>query len=142
MLRRPPTSTLFPYTTLFRSDGVGDELAGQVQRHVAAASGTNEIHAELGERLGGYEQVFGVRAAPERHDRVVLDEQDRVAGEPGLPHSQQFFLKRVHRGVAPASEPDAAETPRHSGTRSPESRACSRSSSMRSTNEPATSGSN
>src|SRR5687768_18065386 len=74
MLRRPPTSTLFPYTTLFRSDGVGDELTGQVQRHVAAASGTNEIHAELGERLGGYEQVFGVRAAPERHDRVRSEE--------------------------------------------------------------------
>src|SRR3712207_8808888 len=25
MIRRPPRSTLFPYTTLFRSDGVGDE---------------------------------------------------------------------------------------------------------------------
>src|SRR3712207_7957362 len=24
MIRRPPRSTLFPYTTLFRSDGVGD----------------------------------------------------------------------------------------------------------------------
>src|SRR5436190_17363358 len=29
MLRRPPRSTLFPYTTLFRSDGV--------ERHVALA---------------------------------------------------------------------------------------------------------
>src|SRR3989441_11908944 len=25
MIRRPPRSTLFPYTTLFRSDGDGDE---------------------------------------------------------------------------------------------------------------------
>src|SRR2546428_8891197 len=28
MIRRPPRSTLFPYTTLFRSGGVGDGLAG------------------------------------------------------------------------------------------------------------------
>src|SRR3712207_7408610 len=33
MIRRPPRSTLFPYTTLFRSvvDGVGDDLAGHEQ---------------------------------------------------------------------------------------------------------------
>src|SRR5256885_13028970 len=26
MIRRPPRSTLFPYTTLFRSTGAGDEI--------------------------------------------------------------------------------------------------------------------
>src|SRR3712207_8810618 len=28
MIRRPPRSTLFPYTTLFRSSGVGPSLGG------------------------------------------------------------------------------------------------------------------
>src|SRR5438034_8880782 len=28
MIRRPPRSTLFPYTTLFRSRGAGDRRAG------------------------------------------------------------------------------------------------------------------
>src|SRR5690348_17796520 len=28
MIRRPPRSTLFPYTTLFRSDRVGGQLPG------------------------------------------------------------------------------------------------------------------
>src|SRR2546425_9830802 len=28
MIRRPPRSTLFPYTTLFRSHGAGQEVAG------------------------------------------------------------------------------------------------------------------
>src|SRR5688572_32748625 len=44
MIRRPPRSTLFPYTTLFRSVGEHDvvevevgELAGGVDRGVAAA---------------------------------------------------------------------------------------------------------
>src|SRR5260221_8299803 len=27
MIRRPPRSTLFPYTTLFRSPGLGDDVA-------------------------------------------------------------------------------------------------------------------
>src|SRR5258708_27111894 len=30
MIRRPPRSTLFPYTTLFRSQDVDDELLGRV----------------------------------------------------------------------------------------------------------------
>src|SRR3712207_6918846 len=29
MIRRPPRSTLFPYTTLFRSDNAGDHLPGR-----------------------------------------------------------------------------------------------------------------
>src|SRR3712207_7215876 len=32
MIRRPPRSTLFPYTTLFRSPGVRDLLDGQALR--------------------------------------------------------------------------------------------------------------
>src|SRR5262245_64361601 len=33
MIRRPPRSTLFPYTTLFRSrGGCGGRLAGQIRR--------------------------------------------------------------------------------------------------------------
>src|SRR5256885_16262294 len=40
MIRRPPRSTLFPYTTLFRSERVGDLVVGhpddvaQEQRHL------------------------------------------------------------------------------------------------------------
>src|SRR2546430_10121264 len=43
MIRRPPRSTLFPYTTLFRSLGV--ELAGSGQRAEGAAAG--ELQAVL-----------------------------------------------------------------------------------------------
>src|SRR2546426_6022793 len=39
MIRRPPRSTLFPYTTLFRSAVVGQRqrLAGVVDRHTCVA---------------------------------------------------------------------------------------------------------
>src|SRR5258707_11440324 len=32
MIRRPPRSTLFPYTTLFRSDPARDEVRGRRER--------------------------------------------------------------------------------------------------------------
>src|SRR5688572_32472413 len=40
MIRRPPRSTLFPYTTLFRStEGIGDEALGRQLRAAAIAPG-------------------------------------------------------------------------------------------------------
>src|SRR5256884_4558154 len=46
MIRRPPRSTLFPYTTLFRSVDTGHAGAGpapaQQRRHVAGAAA--EVH--------------------------------------------------------------------------------------------------
>src|SRR3712207_7900375 len=39
MIRRPPRSTLFPYTTLFRSGGfrVGDEVCGDAVKYSSEA---------------------------------------------------------------------------------------------------------
>src|SRR3989449_2925255 len=38
MIRRPPRSTLFPYTTLFRSNMAGDEVVPIELGHIAKAS--------------------------------------------------------------------------------------------------------
>src|SRR3712207_9491502 len=44
MIRRPPRSTLFPYTTLFRSDrGSPVPLYFQVAQHLEDAIGSGEI---------------------------------------------------------------------------------------------------
>src|SRR2546427_1817819 len=45
MIRRPPRSTLFPYTTLFRSPGAGRRASGESQRERESAGGTG--HASL-----------------------------------------------------------------------------------------------
>src|SRR5256885_7047310 len=37
MIRRPPRSTLFPYTTLFRSDSSDEELLGKIGLRTASA---------------------------------------------------------------------------------------------------------
>src|SRR6266540_6051601 len=99
MIRRPPRSTLFPYTTLFRSPG---PAAGRFDHHWRApvAGLARRLHAELAERV---EQVLdgplphprhavqAVAARPEREHRSqephrrsrVADEQVRVGSRDG-----------------------------------------------------------
>src|SRR5438445_7034479 len=58
MIRRPPRSTLFPYTTLFRSHALlRDELPdGQEDRHGHDACHGQSEHGLLGERRGQRER--------------------------------------------------------------------------------------
>src|SRR3712207_8752667 len=64
MIRRPPRSTLFPYTTLFRS--VSDDVAGAIGvtgRHVfGAAEDSDDVDRQL--ELGN-----GVHQAEDGQDR-------------------------------------------------------------------------
>src|SRR2546423_6947722 len=82
MIRRPPRSTLFPYTTLFRSDGQrarpggrgagGERVVGQAQRRAGRdveAAGAGPPAAEVERALGD-----GQRAV------VVEGDQDEVGG--------------------------------------------------------------
>src|SRR5438445_3791224 len=56
MIRRPPSSTLFPYTTLFRSDESARVPGGVGHRgHVAVGIVTQSPHAA--ERIGGAHQL-------------------------------------------------------------------------------------
>src|SRR3712207_7925164 len=61
MIRRPPRSTLFPYTTLFRSAGGGGELRAR-----GAVKGPDQVvpglvgggRVEERARLGGADELF------------------------------------------------------------------------------------
>src|SRR5205823_11538185 len=55
MIRRPPRSTLFPYTTLFRSPGLRRDAADRLPRHLRVhVSGADRIDGHAGPRdLGG-----------------------------------------------------------------------------------------
>src|SRR2546422_10968248 len=86
MIRRPPRSTLFPYTTLFRSD------PEQLLRELRLLLGpdrlglVDDLHDALdrGGRLDAL-GALGMRPAaverPEREDRRVTRVELRVAGE-------------------------------------------------------------
>src|SRR3712207_6895205 len=56
MIRRPPRSTLFPYTTLFRSRGVR-------RRHHAAVGGRDRVAVAHAVALAGEVLVVGLVAA-------------------------------------------------------------------------------
>src|SRR5688572_32330326 len=62
MIRRPPRSTLFPYTTLFRSAGAGQRLDDQPTRRRA-----DPAIAPLPSLVGedGFEQVAPAEIRPE-----------------------------------------------------------------------------
>src|SRR2546425_8985498 len=61
MIRRPPRSTLFPYTTLFRSPELAEDLLREVDAHLATGQGAERDHP--GERAL---QLADVRLDPAR----------------------------------------------------------------------------
>src|SRR5256886_9288061 len=70
MIRRPPRSTLFPYTTLFRS--------GDLERH-RAARGIDELRQERQEK--------------QRRLRIQQIDHETVAIEPPQATPRQFQLR-------------------------------------------------
>src|SRR2546430_8916654 len=90
MIRRPPRSTLFPYTTLFRS--VGDRVGGLLEERGHAVAGVGRHAAEPG-RVGNLDQVQG-----DRRFRLGVGRQDRKSTRLNSSHSQisyaVFCLKK------------------------------------------------
>src|SRR2546430_11832977 len=121
MMRRPPRSTLFPYTALFRSELlefrallVGDHLedvvqgprgiaAGSVEGHLAEAAGSealqgavglDPVHAARPSHLAGR---GGTRPGQiHEHEGLVPAEADALEGVRGLaqPHGRRMRARR------------------------------------------------
>src|SRR3712207_6923376 len=100
MIRRPPRSTLFPYTTLFRSeperqgDGVGEDERGGAGAALAAVD-VDEVDAPLGAR----HQVGQLVPEPHVPDgRLDADRQDRKSTRLNSSHANisyaVFCLKK------------------------------------------------
>src|SRR5256885_4623254 len=64
MIRRPPRSTLFPYTTLFRSDPRSEEAR---QTHVLCYARSQPLGAEVTQH---HPELQRAEAPPELHARV------------------------------------------------------------------------
>src|SRR5260221_1650008 len=68
MIRRPPRSTLFPYTTLFRSDRKHHVLGGDARGEHAVDLDLHRSRLRLRERLSR-EHVLDLRRSRRRRDR-------------------------------------------------------------------------
>src|SRR3712207_8791666 len=92
MIRRPPRSTLFPYTTLFRSGG-----GGGGDRGVRAARGAGGGDHVLGVRRGG-RGGGGGGASDRRAGRGAPDPRDRKSTRLNSSHANisyaVFCLKK------------------------------------------------
>src|SRR3712207_8745872 len=99
MIRRPPRSTLFPYSTLFRSAGDRDRAAGG--RHRAGEGGLDVLlPADLLAEPADHEQAVadGQTQADDRHDVDREDRQDRKSTRLNSSHANisyaVFCLKK------------------------------------------------
>src|SRR3712207_8741667 len=89
MIRRPPRSTLFPYTTLFRSIGHTQP------RRIAARSVAERIAEELDSPLGevvGFKMRFS--------DNVSRSEEPRLNSSHANISYAVFCLKKKKRALA------------------------------------------
>src|ERR1041384_2432064 len=97
MIRRPPRSTLFPYTTLFRSD----EALKQRDRHENAGEGVARIVADhqllaqpTGRQVAANVEVARRDAALKWRQRIALG---RVSFDLGLELRVRAFAARRRR---------------------------------------------
>src|SRR2546427_4876276 len=101
MIRRPPRSTLFPYTTLFRSP---DNAIG-VHSHQPVADRFEVHRSEVALLAAADRDGRGLRLAVARHqhERDLLDLRDRKSTRLNSSHSQisyaVFCLKKKKRKV-------------------------------------------
>src|SRR5687768_18478925 len=97
MIRRPPRSTLFPYTTLFRST-IFPSTACMLQDKIGATSAWG---FDLGAACSGFTYALTtgmqmVATGAHDHALVVRSEERRVGKECGCVGSR-VYDKRIHR---------------------------------------------
>src|SRR2546422_10482092 len=97
MIRRPPRSTLFPYTTLFRSNGgVNIILGGIGGDTIYATLGTNIILGDNGDVKIGRET--GRERAEISGDAVSLKKKGANKGKTSLGGAAGDNMTRAHSG--------------------------------------------
>src|SRR5438034_2215576 len=106
MIRRPPRSTLFPYTTLFRSGEAGARgglrrdlpvvVVGADVQVAVDQPGEAKLARRVDDAVGGRKELQG----GERDDAPVLDRDGRVddvaRGHPGPALDVQVDARRAH----------------------------------------------
>src|SRR3712207_2033004 len=99
MIRRPPRSTLFPYTTLFRSISAGEEMTvAEIARVIWEACGEDPDEFEL-EHLPTFE-VDVVRRWPDvSKAKRLLGWEARIGVREGIAQTVEWLRERERAGL-------------------------------------------
>src|SRR5947208_10533847 len=85
MIRRPPRSTLFPYTTLFRSNAVAEHALSKTE---------NRKRGDRGSRVRSEEHTSELQSPDHLVCRLLLEKKKIFKPTP-LPHGEtQTFMQR------------------------------------------------
>src|SRR3712207_7487196 len=92
MIRRPPRSTLFPYTTLFRSRRAYGLPGGR-----QPALGQNDDERGVAQQLGQLRvaEVDAERAVPEEHPERDVEQERRSEEHTSELQSRQYLVCRL-----------------------------------------------
>src|SRR5437016_13270288 len=109
MLRRPPTSTLFPYTTLFRSfldeNMLSRSESSEHERRVGVMSRRDEDHVDVLVRENLTDLRRGVRSPIAHGDRLCVRAGPARYAPKLEPVAQLCQVRQMHRfGEAASSD--------------------------------------
>src|SRR5256885_2452227 len=89
MIRRPPRSTLFPYTTLFRSGAVGNDLVHFIDIDVVEG----QLHAVVDGEGRSEEHTSELQSPCNLVCRLLLEKKKTIRNNTSCSHSN----RTVHR---------------------------------------------
>src|SRR5438034_7213108 len=101
MIRRPPRSTLFPYTTLFRSEGGGRREPPVLKRNGAPAPPWAPARVELRSE----EHTSELQSHSDLVCRLLLEKKNTSAERPAPSHT---FYRICIRARLPTTTPSSA----------------------------------
>src|ERR1051326_870136 len=98
MIRRPPRSTLFPYTTLFRSDRLPERLAKALRNPVRLRNSVQRI-VQTRDSVRASIETEAKRTEQIRADYAIVTAPAPIAAEiefqPALPDAQRLALESL-----------------------------------------------
>src|SRR2546425_1261608 len=114
MIRRPPRSTLFPYTTLFRSIFAADHMPARNTRPVEEPHGTAPLHGafvrERRRAMTAPGELLAIRGGQRSGERVAREHRRELEiGIARLPLRRQREAQRVMREIEPRDRTHAAD---------------------------------
>src|SRR3989442_7334936 len=99
MIRRPPRSTLFPYTTLFRSNVPG-QASVITQRwsgraRVRSVAGSSPVRCQMSSRVRSEEHTSELQSRPHLVCRLLLEKKKNTDESYKLPYIVGLLLNPV-----------------------------------------------